>query len=200
MAENRRTLSADELDELLERARREKWTELALVREPFVWHGPRPWHTTKSLGQSELAKIASLRSLVSLELIGPSIGAGVRTLAELTSLTSLFIGWARIGYEGARAVSELPSLTSLNLRCNAIREGRSESVWLDQMGWIDRSVVLRGLDRDSSVTGFRGFEDSRPPVLIARRKWPSLLDRSRNGAHHFMKPRAWWNRSASPPA
>ena len=80
-------LTAGELDELLEKAQRDKWTSIALVH-PNTEEG-RGGYRVPALGREQRAALASVGSLVSLELIGLRMGdEGARAIKALTrSLT-----------------------------------------------------------------------------------------------------------------
>ena len=80
MDQTLRALTAGELDELLKKARRDKWTSIALVH-PDTEAG-RGGYRVAALSRGQWAALASVETLVSLELIGLRIGAeGARAIA-----------------------------------------------------------------------------------------------------------------------
>ncbi len=127
-------VSPGELDGLLDQARAERWSQLALVGPGVGLSDPtEDWpDSLKAAGRAfqltafveGLAdKLQSLTGLTSLDLWSNNIGAdGARAIAaSLTGLTSLNLGDSNIGADGARAVAEsLTGLTSLNLSGNNI--------------------------------------------------------------------------------
>ena len=118
------------LDAVIDRAHRERWSELTLVGAAERWH-------LEELANSEglaknvfllsdaadgfVTKLHPLTNLIALTLPGNSIGDHeARAFAALTSLTFLDLQNNEIGDEGASALAALTSLTSLNLRNNRI--------------------------------------------------------------------------------
>ena len=93
------SISADELDEVLARARAEDWRELAIFGPDTPLYKLRRVHDERAVSnefqlaesvEGLAAKLAALTGLTSLNLWRNSIGAdGVRALAALTGLTWL---------------------------------------------------------------------------------------------------------------
>ena len=124
------TISGAELDDVLERARNQGWTSLALVSRSvaaardFLRQLKLPagrTYVVEGLPRSAVQHISELRQLSSLALVELKIGAdGARALASLSGLTSLNLAYNGIGDDGARALASLTGLTSLDLFNNEI--------------------------------------------------------------------------------
>ncbi len=123
----REKISTAELDDVLQRARNQGWTSLALVSpdvaaaHDYLRQLELPAGRTyivDGLPQSTVRLISKLRQLSSLALVDLQIGADgarARALASLTALTSLHLSNNQIGADGARALASLTALTSLTL-------------------------------------------------------------------------------------
>ena len=128
----REKISTAELDDVLQRARNQGWTSLALVSpdvaaaHDYLRQLELPAGRTyivDGLPQSTVRLISKLRQLSSLALVDLQIGADgarARALASLTALTSLHLSNNQIGADGARALASLTALTSLHLSNNQI--------------------------------------------------------------------------------
>ena len=132
------TISVDELDWVLRRAKNERWESLTLAgpnvgdwieREPG-FDPDRAFRLREKLTTVPPALLESTH-LRSLLLPGQSLGeAGARAIAErLTSLTTLDLGDNNIGEAGARTIAErLTGRTTLNLRYNNIGEAGARAI------------------------------------------------------------------------
>ena len=127
--ENRpQKLSPAELEAVLQQARDEGWSSLALVSPEAALYveilrelPPDRLFVVRDLSEQAVLGLAELTKLSSLGLVDLRIGdEGARALASLSGLTSLYIGYNQIGDEGARALASLSGLTSLGLGGNQI--------------------------------------------------------------------------------
>jgi hypothetical protein len=124
-----RTISLDELPEVIAQAKAESWQKLALIGPKMLAayeaSGFDDWPTEHifrlSADMTDTSPLTSLTELQSLDLNGNEIGdEGVRPLASLTGLKSLDLILNHIGAEGTRALASLTGLTSLGLHMNRI--------------------------------------------------------------------------------
>ncbi len=121
-------LSSAELDAVLQQARDEGWSSLALVSpeaaksvEVLRELPPDRLFVVRDLSEQAVLGLAELTKLSSLRLVHLQIGAEkARALASLRGLTSLTLYNNEIGDEGARALASLSGLTSLDLGSNQI--------------------------------------------------------------------------------
>jgi internalin A len=133
-------LDPQDLDAVLQQAKAERWTDLALLG-PVPWAKPEARQLIRDGWRAErvfLLKapldqvppaLAALTGLTSLDLRNNEIGeAGAASIAKLTGLTSLNLGGNRIGEAGAASIARLTGLTSLNLWDNRIGEAGAASI------------------------------------------------------------------------
>jgi internalin A len=106
-----RVLAEGELDEVLARAREERWTALAVV-----WEGDRDFGSVLVHEGWPPNRV-----FIAREWMGDD---GARALASLTSLTSLYLFGNGIGDDGAQALASLIRLTSLTVPRNQITQLR----------------------------------------------------------------------------
>ena len=122
------TITAAELEKVLEQAREERWTAVSFISPQAAerWDipgelPPGPVYVIETLPKRAVPDISGLTKLSSLGLAGLGIGdEGARALASLSALTSLYLRDNKIGDEGARALASLSALTSFHLRDNKI--------------------------------------------------------------------------------
>lgn len=111
-----------ELRNLVDRAAIEGWSSITFV-STGITHFPgiqllpgAQRYAIDALIQDDLERIASLKQITALAILGIKIGAdGAAILAKLKSLSSLTLWLNQIGDEGARALGTLTGLTSLEL-------------------------------------------------------------------------------------
>lgn len=153
-------LSLEALDTVLARATVECWTELALLgpddgpsKESMIRQG---WPRTRVLVLSLILEkvppaLAEIDSLTTLYLAGGQIGqSGAEAIARLAELTSLDVRNNRIGDAGAIAISRLANLTSLDLRNNQIGDAGAIA--------IGRLANLTSLDLRNNQIGDAGAQ------------------------------------------
>ena len=149
-----------ELRDIVERAKRERWMRLALV--PSSWFAGRsaalrsagwPEHAIielpRRLGSEDARALSALASLTSLDLSYNDIGAdGAQALSALRGLTSLYLPGNGIGDVGAQALCALTGLISLDLSLNEIG---ADGVWaLSTLTGLKRLHISRnGIGADS---------------------------------------------------
>ena len=154
-------LDLKDLDVVLQRAKAEGWTKLALlglwrpralaqelaiklIREG--WSADRVFLFNEELDRMP-PTLACLTGLTSLDLANNRIGVeGAKAIASLTGLTALDLADNQIGDEGAKAIANLSGLTTLDLNHNRIGDaGRpiSEHCSLDcwDCKWSDRGKM-----------------------------------------------------------
>ena len=139
-------LSTAELEAVLQQARDEGWSSLALVSPEAALYveilrelPPDRLFVVRDLSEQAVLGLAELTKLSSLGLVALHIGdEGARAPASLSGLTSLYIGYNQIGDEGARALASLSGLTSLNLGNNEIgAEGARALAALSTLSSLD---------------------------------------------------------------
>lgn len=151
------------VNEILDRAREEQWTELAFVRGDFYLYllRDRGWDITRCFAVNDQevdpGRLAQCTSLNKLFVYGLGLGTeGARAIASLAFLTALDLGLNGIGDEGARAIASLPSLTSLRLAVNEIGdEGARAIASLTSLTSLDLS------GNNIGPTGARGVASLR---------------------------------------
>ena len=179
----REKISTAELDDVLQRARNQGWTSLALVSpdvaaaHDYLRQLELPAGRTyivDGLPQSTVRLISKLRQLSSLALVDLQIGADgarARALASLTGLTSLNLNSNSIGADGARALASLTGLTSLTLYNNQIGDDGARAL-LEI--WSDRSSAgnlyhldLRGNGDLSSLLPGEALDTTDAQAILA---------------------------------
>ncbi len=155
-------MSPVELSAMLDRARVEGWTQLALFDEEsweglshngqldYLDHWPiSRIAITPALTESQLAQISRMKSLTYLVIGGIRVGPdGAQLLANTLSLTQLDLHLCSVGNDGAKALATLPLLTTLTLAGDSIGgDGLRQLALLP--GLINLSLKYTPIDADS---------------------------------------------------
>jgi len=137
------SVTASELDGLINRARADSWKQLILLGPylripnriadwPALWTRPGPlFQLTAAADERLVEKLQALQHLTSLDLRGNSIGdRGAKAIAaSLTGLSSLALSGNQIGDEGAEAIAaSLVGLSSLALNNNQIGDDGAKAI------------------------------------------------------------------------
>jgi internalin A len=158
-------LNPEDLDAVLERAKAERWTELALLgpdyqhrREWLIrrdWPAPWVFLLAKRLEQVSPALLA-IDSLTSLDLTGNQIGEeGAEAIAGFTDFSSLDLG--DMGIARGDNISSLTALTSLDLANNSIGDAGAEAIGslagLTALDLADNQIGDAGAEAIGSLAG-----------------------------------------------
>ena len=165
-------LFTEELDVLLQQAKAERWTELALLGSdsgrkrkrpiPNDWPAARVFVLSRPLRKVPPALIA-IESLAALELRDNHISAGgAMAIARLTSLTALGLSGNQIGDTGAEAIASLTSLTSLDLEYNWIGDAGVEAIasltGLTSLGLSSNRIGAMGAEAIARLAGLTSLD------------------------------------------